>query len=145
MKSLLYYFITILTLSSYTYAIDWEKCEKEMFIGPKGASGPPALITAAASSFAFTVSYVSSIGPCGALASERRKVQFFLVNHDKIINDIAKGEGEYFASFAFMFNRPYTAEQAIRELQLTLPNWIDSDKAEQYRIISKNLEFELVN
>lgn len=51
-------------------------------------------------------SFVSSTGDCSAIAmnNEERAQRFYAFNHEKVLEDIAKGGGEYYSSLSSLWN-----------------------------------------
>lgn len=89
------YKLTILLLFLLVYnnafAFNWGKCKR--FLNRDNS------LTGAAG-FASTTSFFSSTGDCAAIGmkSEERAKVFYAFNYDKVLDDIARGNGEYYVT-----------------------------------------------
>ncbi|MFP5492922.1 MAG: DUF3015 family protein [Bacteriovoracia bacterium] len=81
--------VLLFLIFEHAYAFDNKKCSRIMV----GGSGLGVFLS--------TSSYVSSTGDCAMMGQvDHDKKVFIAYNHDKLIDDFAKGSGEYSRSFA---------------------------------------------
>lgn len=81
-------FIVTLNIGTTSNAFDYQKCRR---VGVGNGAGY----------FLSTTSYVSSTGPCSMIGKfEHDRKIFFAENFDKILDDFARGNGEYAMTFA---------------------------------------------
>ncbi|MFP5387570.1 MAG: DUF3015 family protein [Bacteriovoracia bacterium] len=111
-----YKFMISILLSFYilnAFAFKSEKCRR--FIGRVGMYG----------FFSSTTSYVSSTGECAMIGKTDHDAKVFIAhNFDKMLEDFAKGKGEYALAFAGLYNCDPTSQQlfviAVKEKYIDL-------------------------
>lgn len=92
-------FLLLLVSTDIAFSFNWNKCRRNVL---NSAEGNKILgITMAGSS---TSSFVSSTGECAMIGKTDHDAKVFIANNkDKLLQDFAKGEGEYARSFAELY------------------------------------------
>lgn len=114
-----------------SYAFNYSHCSKKVGFGGNGIG-----------LYISTTSYVSSTGPCAAIAKiEDQKKNFIANNLDRLIDDSSKGNGEYLNAYLLLsgcsLGRINEAELMIQKnLQIIYGNDLDLEPEESFKSLN---------
>lgn len=95
--------IFLIVLNEEAYSFNWRKCKT--FLNKDNS------LTGAAA-FASTTSFFSSIGECAMIGKADHDSKVFIAhNKDKMLEDFAKGRGEYAYAFASLYRCDRISQQ----------------------------------
>lgn len=128
-NNLLYFFVSIV-IPVYSYAYNGSDCRNYLF-GKDGGYNRLGISTS---------QFISSTGACSAIGMNREEQAqlFYVNNYDKVMEDIARGRGEYYLTISGMWGcRKEDALNKIHPLRQGYPLLLKLDEEGQYNFIKK--------
>lgn len=118
--SKLFYILTLWTLVSF----NWRKCSNQNL-------GDASIFGVTTSSGQFT----TSTGGCAAIgmAKEDQAQVFYAFNHEKVLEDIAKGGGEYYSSLSRLWGCANKLDRSLVQQRYMSLNQLELE--DQYRAV----------
>ena len=122
--------VVLLIISFNIFAYNHSKCMNgtKDYIGPIGVS------------VSFS-SFFTSTGDCALIGAVQQRQQFFYANKEQMLNDIAKGLGEYLASYGFLSScSGERLDKASLGLQRQMSDLLNVDEGKQFELIESRFQ-----
>lgn len=126
--------ILAFTYSSYAFSFNYDKCKRGL-VSTKGKGIYTTIFTGIMNTTYSVGQSLTSTGGCAAIGmtKEEQAQVFYAFNHEKVLEDIAKGGGEYYSSLSRLWGCPYKLDRSLIQQKYMSLNQLKLE--DQYSVV----------